>query len=819
MKNLFFSCLTILSLPILSFAQGTISGTILDEKYAEPLIGANVVIEGTATGTSTDFDGKYQFSVEAGTYNVVVSYIGYQDKTITDVVVKDGEVTYLDAAITDEAQELGLDVVVTAKSLDRSENALMMLQKKSDKIQDGISSQEMSRFSVSNAAGAMQKVTGATVSGGKYIYIRGLGDRYSLTQLNGLVIPSADPYRNSAQLDLIPSNLLDNIITAKTFTPDQPGTFTGGAVNIKTKSFPEQFSLTFSVSSSYNSQNNGIDNFLTHPGGANDYFGYDDGTRALPEILNSERSQAVLDFGNNIPRIARSKSFYDRFAADSGVFSSQEDFAQAANDVATALSTDFTPDATSTPIDHGFGFSLGNQFQLGNNALGLIAAASFKTQYRHLDRFEKANWRLEDINTGTLFNQGDFEETLSTETPTVNGMLGLAYKLGGFNTISFNALYNHSADKTSRFVFGERPDNLQAPRFLEGRSLSFNERELVNLQLGGEHVMEGLNNLKVEWKVSQAKSTMVEPDTRFFENDINIETGDYDIPASDVQRPFHFFRDLADTQYDAKLDITIPFGSRPGNKVKVGGLFTTKDRTFTEQRFQVEEHFGFTRPFEGDPDDFLADDNVGLISEGTNPNSFIIGNFIRNRSLPKNTYAGTDEVTAFYAMTTYSFTDRLKFIGGARYEKTNLFVESADESQPIGRIDQTDILPSINLVYSLTDNMNLRSSFSNTLARPNLREIAPFEAFDPLTKEIFFGNPELDRTKIDNFDLRWEWFMNAGELFAVSGYYKNFEDPIVLFYRDAPSAEIQFTNVPQAELYGLEFEFRKDLASMIPALK
>ena len=168
--------------------------------------------------------------------------------------------------------------------IERSENAILILQKKSDKIQDGISSQEMSKLAISDAAGAMKKVTGATITGGKYIYIRGLGDRYSLTQLNGLVIPSSDPYRNGAQLDLIPANLLDNIITSKTFTPDEPGAFTGGAVNIKTKSFPEQFSLTFSTSAGYNSQNNCTNDFLTHEGGSTDYWGFDDGGRALSLI-------------------------------------------------------------------------------------------------------------------------------------------------------------------------------------------------------------------------------------------------------------------------------------------------------------------------------------------------------------------------------------------------------------------------------------------------------------------------------------------------------------------------------------------------------
>ena len=249
------------------FAQGIVSGTLLDQHSGEPLMFANVAIEGTSTGASTDLDGKYQFEAPVGTHNLVYSYVGYQDKTVTEVEVTEGEITFLDVTLSDQAVDLQLNIVVQAKAIERSENAILLLRKKSDKNQDGNSSQEMSRYGVSNAAGAMKKVTGATISGGKYVYIRGLGDRYSLSQLNGLVLPSADPYRNSAQIDLIPTNLLDNIITSKTFTPDLPGTFTGGSVNIKTKSFPEQFSLTFSASAGYNAQNNLIDDFQSYAGG------------------------------------------------------------------------------------------------------------------------------------------------------------------------------------------------------------------------------------------------------------------------------------------------------------------------------------------------------------------------------------------------------------------------------------------------------------------------------------------------------------------------------------------------------------------------
>jgi len=815
MKKLLFSTIFTFCTVIILLAQGTISGTLLDKKYGDPLIGANVVIEGTSIGTSTDFDGKYQFPAEPGTYNLVASYIGYNDQTITDVVVKEGEITYLDVSLSDEALDLVLGgeegVVVKAKAINRSENALMILQKKSDNIQDGISSQEMSRYSVSDAGGAMKKVTGATVSGGKYIYIRGLGDRYSLTQLNGLVIPSADPYRNGAQLDLIPTNLLENIITTKTFTPDQPGNFTGGNVNLETKSFPEQAFFTVSTSTSYNAQNNLNSNFLTHDNNTN-YFGYTDGGRNLPN-LDDPKVTAALGFGNNMARIANSQRFYDVYGARTGVFENREDYAATVDNIANSFSTEYTPNKVSMPLNHGLGLSYGNQFQMGDNALGVIASVSAKKEFTHREGFV-GNWFVRTINEerDQIETQGSYDEVLSNETSTLNGMLGATYKIGAANTLTAMALYNHNGEIFSRTIFGERPDNLVDDWRLVGRSVGVRERELLNFQMSGTHLLAGLNNAKIEWKGSRATSSQLEPSTRFFENDFNIQSEKFSIPASDVQVPFIFSRELEDTKYDAKLDITIPLANS-ANKVKFGGLYTTKDRVFDEERYQLEDANSWGA-FDGDPDAYLLN-NYGLI-EGT---ATQVGIFTPRRTTAINAYTGTDEVTAFYGMLTYNFNERLKMIGGARYEKTNLEVISAAETVPVGRIDATDILPSANLVYSLTPDMNLRASYSQTVARPNIREISAFEAFDPLTKQIIKGNPNIERTNITNYDLRWEWFTKPGELFAVSGYYKDFTNPIVLLYERASTPTLKYDNVDEAIVYGVEFEFRKSLGALSPALK
>lgn len=809
MKAIILSFFTLI-LPICLFAQtGSISGTINDAKNGEPLIGANVFIQGTTIGASTDLDGKYQFKLAAGTYTVVVSYTGYTDKQINDVVVKNNDVTYLDATLEEATLELEA-VVITAKATERSENAILLLQRKSDKIQDGISAQEMSRFAVSDVAGAMKKVTGATVSGDKYIYIRGLGDRYSLSQLNGLIIPSTDPYRNGAQLDLIPTNLLDNIITSKTFTPDLPGTFTGGNVDIRTKSFPEQFSLSVTIGGEYNTQSNLIKNFLTHAGGKGDYWGFAGADRQLPALL---QDPTVLEqLSGDIPVLAR--------LGGTTKAAQRQAIANLSDQTSKVLNRQFSPTETSTPLGHNFGITFGNQFQLFNRPLGVIFSGSFKQTYEHLDRFQKANWILFDVNDQTLLNQGDFEDTRSTQNPTLNGLLGLAYKINERNTLSFNALYNHNTEKQSRYVFGSRPDNIVYPEQLQARGLSFTERALTSFQLGGEHGFEALNNALLEWKMSMVNSTMDDPYTRFFENQTDVVNNTFDIPLSNVQQPFYFFRNLEDQQVSGKVDMTFPFSKNKANKIKIGGMTTQKDRTFQEYRFNIATS-PFAQPYSesGNPEIFTRNENMGIISnDAVNGGRYFIGNYLIDATVPDNNYTGYDRVHAVYGMATLQITEQLKFIGGARYEKTDLFAESGAASKPdslrIGQINAGDLLPSLNLVYGLTENMNLRATYSKTLARPNMRELAPFAAYDAPTKEFYLGNPNLEKTNITNLDLRWEWFINPGELFSLSGYYKAFDNPIVQQYRRSASPEIEYANVNEGKLYGVEFEFRKDLGTI-----
>ena len=281
MKKVLLVLLTLISIGAMS-QNGTIRGTVFDDETGESIIGATVAITNPLTGTSTDLDGKFSLNIAAGTYTLQISYISFQTITIQEVVVTGGEVTNIgNIRLKTNAEQLE-EVVVTATATRQSEAALNTMKKKSATMMDGISAQKMALTGDGTAIEAAQRVTGVSIEGGKYIYVRGLGDRYSKVMLNGMDIPGLDPDRNSLQMDIFPTNLIDNIIVSKNFTADLPADFTGGLVNIETKAFPEEKILSASVGVSFNPSMHLNSDNLAYDRSSADWLGYDHGQTDLP---------------------------------------------------------------------------------------------------------------------------------------------------------------------------------------------------------------------------------------------------------------------------------------------------------------------------------------------------------------------------------------------------------------------------------------------------------------------------------------------------------------------------------------------------------
>ncbi|MDC3219818.1 carboxypeptidase-like regulatory domain-containing protein, partial [Saprospiraceae bacterium] len=655
------------------FSQGTISGTVLDKESGETMISATVLVEGTDAGEVTDFDGKYQIKIDTGTYNIVFSYVGYPELKIEGVVVKDGGVTVIDALLTMEKGGVQIEeIVVQAEAIKTTENAILVTMLNANRFTDGISQGEMAKLNISSADQAVAKVVGVSIADGSVV-VRGLGDRYSTAQLNGASIPSANPYKNSVNLDLIPAGLLSNIITSKTFTPDQPGTFTGGNVNIETKSFPETKSFKISLSTGYNTQSSFQNNFLTHDGGDLDWLGYDDGYRSRSSLYDDE-------------------NYTDALLRSAGTKARNDDaMAAKVEELYDATLTNMVPTTTTTPMNHGIGFSFGNQYEVGGRDLGVILSANYSRSFRHYDAGLR-NYALESTTSQNLNQNFNLGGTTSIENPTVGGMVGLSYKINPSNRISFNSLYNHSADKSTRSFSGEHNTyQVTFPEIFEFRELYWLERSLLNNMLLGQHLF-GSDGVKLEWIASASVATQREPELRYFGNefdprDLDDPTDDrYAIRApSEYDYPNHFFRKLSDEQFEGKLDLTFPVlhNLSKGNKIKTGILYSLKNRIFDERRYSVQEKSA--ENYNGDAAAFFSDENSGVIEKDANVRN-VIGNYIVDDTRASNSYIGSEKVMAIYAMGTIKPIENLDIVFGTRLENASLPVESADSLYTAGKL-------------------------------------------------------------------------------------------------------------------------------------
>lgn len=801
-KNAFslsgISIILFLFLPTsLLFSQGTISGTIYNPDTNEKLIGATILVEGTDWGESSDLDGNFSLKLAKGTYNLSISYVGYLTKKIEGIIVEDEKENILNIQLFEDKNGFIIPdgVTVIDKVIKTTENSVLIATLNSDRLVDGISQSEMTKQNIGNALQAASKIVSVSMADGGVV-VRGLGDRYSTAQINGASIPSANPYKNSVNLDLIPAGMIANIITSKTFTPDQPGTFTGGNVNIETTVFPEKESFKVSFSTSYNVNSSFQDQFLTHDGGNLDWLGYDDGYRSRSSLFDDE------NYENALLRSAGTK------AKNNNVL------AQQVEELYDATLKNMSPTTMTTPLNHGIGFNYSNYYEFGERKLGLITSGKYSRDFKHYDAGLR-NYALEST-TSTFLNQNfNLQGTTSIESPTVGGMIGLSFEFNPQNTITFNSLYNHTADKSTRYFAGEyNTYQVTLPEIFEFRELYWLERSLFNNMLIGKHDFVK-NGSKLEWLASASIASQNEPELRYFGNEYDPLDNRYAIRApSEYDYPNHFFRELDDKQYEIKVDYSIPFLKKINkkNKLKAGVLYSRKDRSFDEKRYSVQEKDAVN--YQGDNDFYFSDENSGLISLDANGNN-IIGNYLVDDSRASNSYIGSEKILAGYFMATIKPVEKLDLVFGARSEQAILPVESADS---LYVSERWSLLPSINLRYAMREKMNLRAAFSKTVARPNLRELAPFSNFDFRTGAFIVGNPTLKMTSIINIDIRWEWSPKNGELIALSSYYKSFTNPIVLVNLGKSNPEFQYQNVDEANVYGIEFEFRKNLGFLSSAL-
>ena len=644
-------------------------------------------------------------------------------------------------------------------------------RQKAKSVTDAIGSEQIARTAGGDAGDIVSKVTGTSVVEGKFVVVRGLSDRYNNTTLNGAELPSADPYRKAAQVDLFSASQIDQIVTTKTFTPDQRGDFTGASVNIITKSFPEKRFMTLQAGTSYNTQASLSDRFLTYRGGGLDWAAMDDGSRQLPDALKNTPPAAV---GANSAQLIREFK-----------------------------STQFGPTRGSSPLNQSYAFSMGDTLNFLDRPFGFMAGANYNRSYSF---FENG---VNDRYDSRLNPRTKFKDSRSIEDTGWGAVANFAWAPFPGQELAFNFLHNQSAEDMVRqqegfdFTTGNSADTIT-----HVNTLHYTERQLHTFQFKGRHALPwlaGLGDAKLDWLTALSNTSQEEPDLRFF-NYYSADNGigglayyfDNSLPAPN--KPTRYFRNLDEDNLNAKLDLTLPLPWFAGREaeLKTGWFQSSSQRAFTERTFTYDGTAGW---------DTVGDPNVYLNNLAARTLSSPFGN---------QRYNGTSDSSAVYLMFDVPLTDRLRFIGGARQESTDIRI--TNNGVPSKPLLADDTLPAFGLVFSLTPQMNFRLNYGKTIARPTFREIADYESYDPSGDEIFVGNPDLQRTVVDNYDARWEWFPRPGEVLSIGAFYKQLDKPIEKYLRSLDGGKISSVNREKATVYGLEFEARKTLDFIDPLL-
>ncbi len=805
--------------PIGNGETGTLTGKVIDVDFADGVRGVSVSLEGLESGFAyTDLEGRYIVrDVPAGTYAVVYKKEGFQTQRVTEVEIKSGESFTLDVPFQATGADFTLDVFEIAVDQVVSQSVILLADRqKSASLSDALSAEDFSRASAGDAAEAMTKITGVNIVDGKYAVVRGLGDRYSNTLMNGAVLPSNDPSKKTVQLDIIPSDLLEKIVTTKSFTPDKPGDFTGGSVEITTKPFPDQFVLNASVGVGYNEATG--EDILGIPGRDMDFLGKTgDG---LPASIPSTPSEFAV--ATRFSTSDEAKGLYGDLH-DSGWY----------------------PVAKKADPNVSFGLTVGDSmpvFKSGN--FGYLVSLTHDHNYELLVGKRVERWIGAPDN---LLAKSGFDRTDATEEVSWGGLVNLALLPNPEHEITYNYIINSKS--TDAVTFGdngfENVTNITEPglpvrdadlptgresaqEFLTVTNLKYTVRELELHQFKGKHIFPTLSEMELKWSANFSETSEDNPDQRSYTASKFLYpdgSSDFRYLSENPRFPFKSYENLVDDKTNFMVDLTIPWDPTFLNsgEFKLGVFTSDADRNSLGRYYAVG---GFNR-IVSSPDskvEFYERFEEEVWIDQTYP----IGDGFRTGQLDYDeqtairgnvqSYTGNEGIDAVYFMSDIELKNGLRFIFGARREETEMNVVTIDDFVNValrnsGSIEDETWLPAFHAVYPIgkDKSQNLRFSYGKTLARPTFREFSPFRVEDPQSGEIYTGNPDLELTFTDNFDLRWEWFIGEADLIAFGVYYKDFSNPIVQTVTSGVNSRPLYSweNTASGKIAGAEFEVRK----------
>jgi outer membrane receptor protein involved in Fe transport len=765
---------------------GTIQGKVIDEEKGKPVAGARIFVMGLSTETSTDGKGWFSLDVRPGMRRLTVVHPEYSTEQVDDVMVTGGQTVSVGVELKPAAVQLEA-FTVTAPKIEGAVVALLDEKKESGAVSDVIGAEQMSKSGDSDAAAALKRVTGITVVDGKFVYVRGLGERYSSTLLNGSSLPSPEPEKRVVPLDMFPAELLDSVVIQKSFSPEMPGEFGGGSVQLRTRGFPSEFTANLSLSAGALLGTSFVDG-PQYKGGKLDWLGIDDGTRALPGIIPKDEA---LNLRDAITGLGFPADELERFGeAFPNIWDIENGF---------------------TPPDLGLSASIGNSHDVRTAKVGYLVSLTYSNDWERKDKKST----IYNINEGVLEEFHSYQFRQLTNNITLAGIVNLGIDFGEFHKLRLTSILDRISDDEARVYWGQNRDVGGPIRITR---LRWVERMLFAQQVHGFHQFPKAMDLQIDWRYTFSMATRLEPDRRTLRWDQEGES-DMWLLSNRAENAQRFYSTLTDFNHDVGLDLSLPFLQWFGLEAKAKAGFTTmlKDRAVDSRRLKFYR-FGTEV---GLHDEILGQPGEVVFSpEYIGPGWFQIIEF----TMPTDNYQATQQVFAGYAMIDLPLGAGFRLVTGARVEHSDqhvktfeLFVEPPTEV--VAKLETTDVLPAAALTWELPHDMVLRAAYARTLSRPDFRELSEACYNDVTGGRLYCGNADLKRAVLDNVDLRWEWYLAPGETLSFGAFYKHFDDPIEIIVKPTAQLSIEPENANEANNMGLELEWRKSLDFITPKLQ
>lgn len=701
-----------------------------------------------------------------------------------------------------EEEQIIEEVVAVGTRLKGSAAAVLQERKEQAFVADIMGAEQIARSGDTDAAGALRRVTGLTLVDGKFIYVRGLGERYSSTQLNGAAVPSPDPTRSVVPLDLFPSQVIESLAVQKSYSPSMPAAFGGGNVNVRIRTIPSEFTFNMTGKLGTDTENWDSDT-IRYNGGSDDWFGTDDGTRQMPDSLAN---------------LWNSRTFLNDITIEEN------------RAIAMDLNRDYTPEQRSIAPDWGFNAALGDSFESdsGDWRYGYLSAVSYDN-----------NWDVSKEYQGELFRETDegfdlvrgWDDVNSTEhSVRWSAMMnfGIDYKRN--HRIDFSTMALHDTRDQVQERFGNTENlGLNEGLRVRGIDVQYEERELLVNQIKGSHTFPQFWYIGFDWMYSDSRSTRKAPgnfNSRYILEDANEDSifdTTNEIQLSRARTAARYsFQDLHDKVENWTFDFLIPYNTEMWEmEFKVGGNFIKKARNAENRRFDVNTlAFANVTSFPGNRmADILTDEFIA--------NADLSDRILRDTTLAGDDYMSGSMVDAGYFEFDMFYDNTWRFSGGFRWEDFRQVV--APLVPQTGQVDlpsdatsqdlldftfqEDDFYPAFALTYVYSPQTQFRASFSETVVRPDVREVSPATYIDPLTEYPVEGTPSIVTTNVTNYDFRWEYYEDDGDNLSIALFYKDMEKPIESVQspsQDGPPL-IRIANAETGEVYGVEVEFLQGL--------